>query len=199
MKKLYFLTISLLLTLSELSGQDGTLKPYSIKSGIVEYKYSGDKTGKGTLYFDDYGTKTALFMDAVKDGEFNRGWVVTYGDYQYMWDPDNPGEGMKLKNPLAGWITSASKGDIESFTESMYAKMGMEKSGTESFIGKECKLLNGKMGKVLIWNGILMLLDLKMTGYSSHEEVTSIETNIPVDAKYFIIPGNIKFSEMPGF
>ena len=199
MKKLIFLTISLFLTLSKLPGQDVTLKPYSVKSGVVEYNYSGDKTGKGILYFDDYGTKTALFMDAVKDGEFNRGWVVTYGDYQYMWDPDNPGEGMKLKNPLAGWIASASKGDIESFTESMYAKMGMEKSGTESFIGKECKLLKGKMGKVLTWNGILMLLDLKMTGYSSHEEVTSIKTNIPVDAKYFIIPGNIKFSEMPGF
>jgi hypothetical protein len=198
MKNLIFLTISLFLTLSKLPGQDGTLKPYSVKSGILEYKYSGDKTGKGTLYFDDYGTKTALFMDAVKDGEFNRGWVVTFGDSQYMWDPDNPGEGMKLKNPLAGWIASSSKGDIESFTESMYAKMGMEKSGNESFMGKDCKVLKGKMGKVLTWNGILMLLDLKMTGYSSHEEVTSMKTNIPVDAKYFIIPVNIKFSEMPG-
>jgi len=199
MKKLIFLTISLFLTLSKLPGQDVTLKPYSVKSGVVEYKYSGDKTGKGTLYFDDYGSKTALFMDAVKDGEFSRGWVVTYGDSQYMWDADNPGEGMKFKNPLASWITSASKGDIESFTESMYAKMGMEKSGTESFMGKECKALKGEMGKVLTWNGIMMLLDLKMTGYSSHEEVTSMKTNIPVDAKYFIIPGNIKFSEMPGF
>lgn len=199
MKKLIFITISLFLTLSKLPGQDGTLKPYSVKSGILEYKYSGDKTGKGTLYFDDYGLKTALFMDAVKDGEFNRGWVVTFGDSQYMWDPDNPTEGMKLKNPLAAWIASASKGDIESFTESMYAKMGMEKSGTETFMGKGCKVLKGEMGKVLTWNGILMLLDLKMTGYSSHEEVTSMKTNIPVDAKYFIIPRNIKFSEMPDF
>lgn len=199
MKKLIFLIISLLIILPKLAGQDVALKPYGLKSGIIEYSYSGDKTGKGTLYFDDYGTKTALFMDAVKDGEFNRGWVVTYGDSQFMWDPDNPGEGMKLKNPIAGWIATASKDDIESFTESMYAKMGMEKSGTESFMGKECKVLKGKMGKVLTWNGIPMLLDLKMTGYSSHEEVTSIKTNIPVDAKYFIIPGNIKFSEMPGF
>lgn len=199
MKKSIIITFGIFWGILQLNSQEVTFKPYGVKSGIINYSYSGDKTGKGTLYFDDYGTKTALFMDAVKDGEFNRGWVVTYGDYQYMWDPDNPGEGMKLKNPFAGWIASASKGDIESFTESMYAKMGMEKSGTESFIGKECKLLKGKMGKVLTWNGILMLLDLKMTGYSSHEEATSIKTNILVDAKYFILPGNIKFSEMPGF
>ena len=199
MKKSFIITFGIFWGILQLNSQEVTFKPYSVKSGIINYSYSGDKTGKGTLYFDDYGFKTALFMDAVKDGEFNRGWIVTYGDYQYMWDPDNPGEGMKLKNPLAGWIASASKGDIESFTESMYAKMGMEKSSNESFMGKDCKVLKGKMGKVLTWNGILMLLDLKMTGYSSHEEVTSIKINIPVDAKYFIIPGNIKFSEMPGF
>jgi hypothetical protein len=199
MKKLIILTVSLFTILSNLAGQEATLKLYSIKSGIIDYTYSGDKTGRGTLYFDDYGIKTALFIDVVKDGEFNRGWVLTYGDYQYMWDPDNPTEGMKLKNPLHNWIASASKGDLESFTESMYAKMGMEKSGIESFMGKDCKVLKGKMGRVLIWNGIMMLLDLKMAGYSSHEEVTSMKTNIPVDAKYFIIPGNIKFSEMPGF
>ena len=46
MKNLIFLTISLFFTLSKLPGQDGTLKPYSVKSGILEYKYSGDKTGK---------------------------------------------------------------------------------------------------------------------------------------------------------
>jgi hypothetical protein len=55
------------------------------------------------------------------------------------------------------------------------------------------------MGKVLTWNGILMLLDMKVMGTGSQQEVTKIQTNVPVDAKYFIIPGNIKFSEMPGF
>jgi hypothetical protein len=57
----------------------------------------------------------------------------------------------------------------------------------------------GKMGKALVWNGILMLLDMKMMGHSSHQEATSIQVNMPVAAEYFIIPENIKFSEMPGF
>jgi len=55
----------------------------------------------------------------------------------------------------------------------------------------------GRHGQGPDWNGILMLLDMKIVGAGSHQEVTKIQTNVPVDAKYFVIPKNIKFSEMP--
>ena len=197
MKKIITLTVSLLCMLTALFGQDATLKPYGIKSGIIEYSYSGDKVGKGTLYFDDYGMKSAMLEDAIKDGEKRKGWVVSFGDYQYMWDPDDPTKGMKLKNPMLTGIKEASKGELESFTESMYSKMGFSKAPDETFLGKPCKAMKGDMGKVLTWNGILMLLDMKIMGTSSHQEVTKIQTNVPVEAKYFVLPKNIKFSEMP--
>jgi hypothetical protein len=199
MKKFAILIVCLFIILPMLTGQDTTLKPYGIKSGIIEYTYSGDKVGKGILYFDDFGTRSAMVTDALEEGEKRKGWVVTFGDYQFMWDPDKPGEGMKLKNPMITWIGSKSKGDIESFNESMYSQMGFIKGANETFLGKDCKVMKGDMGKVLTWNGILMLLDMKVMGYGSHQEVTKIQTNIPVDAKYFVIPKNIKFSEMPGF
>ena len=102
MKKIAILIVSLFIILPGLAGQEATtLKPYGIKSGIIEYSYSGDKVGKGTLYFDNYGMKSAMLEDAIKDGEKRKGWVVSFGDYQYMWDPDDPTEGMKLKNPNA--------------------------------------------------------------------------------------------------
>jgi len=198
MKKIAILIVSFFIILLRLAGQEATLKPYGIKSAIIEYLYSGDKVGKGTLYFDDYGMKSAIHTDVVEDGEKKKGWVVSFGDFQYMWDPDDQTEGMKLKNPLITWISESSKGDIESFTESTYAKMGFEKAPDEIFLGKTCKTMKGKMGKVLVWNGILMLLDMKIMGYGSHQEVTKIETNVPVDGKYFVLPKNIKFSEMPG-
>jgi len=197
MKKIAILIVSLFIILPGLAGQEATLKPYGIKSGIIEYTYSGDKVGKGTLYFDDYGMKSAMLEDAIKDGEKRKGWVVSFGDYQYMWDPDDPTEGMKLKNPMLTGIKEASKGELESFTESMYSKMGFSKAPDETFLGKPCKAMKGDMGKVLTWNGILMLLDMKIMGTSSHQEVTKIQTNVPVEAKYFVLPKNIKFSEMP--
>jgi len=197
MKNLFAFSLCLFFILPILAGQENTLKPYGLKSGIIEYSYSGDKVGKGTLYFDDYGMKSAMFEDAIEDGEKRKGWIVTYGDYQYLWDPDQSDEGMKLKNPMITWIAEASKGDVESFTELMYLKMGFSKGHDETFLGKPCKVMKGDMGKVLTWNGILMLLDMKVMGTGSHQEVTKIQTNVPVDGKYFVIPKNIKFSEMP--
>ncbi|MBN2863126.1 MAG: hypothetical protein JXN62_08205 [Bacteroidales bacterium] len=197
MKKIAAITVSLLFILPKLAGQEATLKPYGIKSGIIEYSYSGDRVGKGTLYFDDYGMKSAMFTDAVQDGEKQKGWVVTLGDNQYLWDPDRSSEGFKLKNPIITWLTESSKGDVESYTESMYSQMGFTKAPDETFLGRPCKSMKGDMGKVLTWNGILMLMDMKIMGAGSHQEVIKIQTNVPVDAKYFVIPKNIKFSEMP--
>jgi len=197
MKKITILIVCLLIILPKLAGQELTLKPYGLKSGIIEYSYSGDRVGKGTLYFDDYGMKSAIFTDAVQDGEKQKGWVVTFGDYQYMWDPDDPSEGMKLKNPIITWIAESSKGEIESYSESMYSRMGFKRAPDETFLGKPCKAMKGDMGKVLTWNGILMLLDMKVMGSGSHQEVTKIQTNVPVDAKYFVLPKNTEFSELP--
>jgi hypothetical protein len=192
----FFILIFSLIVPSE---QEISLKPYGIKSGIIEYSYSGDKVGKGTLYFDDFGLKSAMYTDAIENGEKRKGWVVTLGEYQYMWDADNLTEGMKLKNPIINRAAAEAKGDIESFTESIYTQMGFTKEANETFLGKDCKVMKGSMGKVLIWNGILMLMDIKATGYQSHQEVTKLQTDIPVEAKHYIIPKNIKFSEMPGF
>lgn len=196
MKKSIGTAVILISFLASLQCQEQKLKPYSVKSGIIEYKYSGDKTGTGTLYFIDYGTKSALYIETVSDGEESRGWVVSSGDYQYMWDPDQPDEGMKMKNPLISWINEASEGDMETFIEESYAKMGMVKSGKESWLGKECTVMKGESGKVLYWNGILMLSDFRMGSYMSHQEATSLKTNVSVDMKYFVIPQDIIFAEM---
>lgn len=196
MKTLIALTITLFI-MPDLAGQEATLKPYGLKSGIIEYSYSGSKVGKGILYFDDYGMKSAMFTDAVQNGEKQKGWVVTFGDYQYMWDPDDPTEGMKLKNPIITWLSESSKGDVVSFTESMYSKMGFSQAPDETFLGKSCKVMKGDMGKVLTWNGLLMLMDMKVMGVRSLQEVTKIQTNVPVEGKYFVLPKNIEFSEMP--
>lgn len=98
MKKSFAFLFFHLLILSVLSGQNPTLKPFGIKSGIIDYSYSGDK-----------------------------------------------------------------------------------------------------VGKVLTWNGILMMLDMNVMGAKSMEEATKVQINIPVDPKYFNISRNITFPEMPMF
>ncbi|MFZ2286291.1 MAG: hypothetical protein WAV93_04835 [Bacteroidales bacterium] len=196
MKKSISLGVYLVFMLTAACAQEKALKPYGIKSGIIEYAYSGDKTGTGTLYFDDYGMKSAIYMKTLSEGEESTSWVLTSGNYQYMWDPDQPADGMKMRNPLLTWITESSRDTLESYTEEMYTKMGMVKSGKETLLGKECDVIKGDMGKVLVWNGIMMLMDFKMGAYPSKQEATSVKTNVAPDAKYFVIPQNIKFTEM---
>ena len=181
------------------TNSDALGKPLGVKSGIIEYTYSGDKTGKSTQYFDDYGMKSAVYAEIVQQGEPSKGWSLTIGEDQYMWDPGKPGEGMKAKNPMAAMMTGKSAEEMETLTASMYEQMGMAKSGTEMFQGKACTVYKGDMGKVLIWKGLLMMMEIRMGDVVSRQEVTSIKTNTPVDGKYFKIPDNITFSELPGF
>lgn len=176
----------------------GKGKPLGVKSGIIEYTYSGDKTGKSTQYFDDYGMKSAVYAEIVSGGETSKGWALTLGEDQYMWDI-NSSQGMKAKNPMMKQMMELPGGDILDYMAGMYEQMGMTKSGTETFQGKECTVFKGEMGKVLVWKGIMMMMEMKMGDMVSRQEVTSIKTNVNVDGKYFRVPDSVTFNEIPGF
>jgi len=199
MKKEIASVICLALMTSLCLSQEPIMKPFAVKSGIIEYSYSGDKTGTGTLWFDDYGMKSALYMEIFSEGKPGKGWIVTSGDYQYMWDPDKVTEGKKMKNPLLEWMSEPSENNSGSLTEQTYSKMGMKRSGQEVYLGKDCDIIKGDMGKVLIWKGILMVMDLRLGAYVSGQKATSVKTDVPVEAKYFELPKNITFTEMTGF
>lgn len=181
------------------SDADSKGKPLGVKSGIIEYTYSGDKTGKSTQYFDDYGMKSAVYAEIVQQGKESKGWSLSLGEDQYMWDLSNSGQGMKTKNPMFKMLAESSGKDILSYMAGMYEEMGMTESGTEMFQGKECTVFKGDMGKVLIWKGIMMKTEMNFGTMASRQEVTSIKTNVHVDGKYFRVPDNITFSEIPGF
>ena len=188
-----------LLITNQLFAQEVSLKPYGIKSGIIEYKYSGSEVGKGIMYFDEYGNKTAMNVDTKRGDEINKGWVISHKEYQYIFDPSKPDEGLKMKNPIIESLMKMDKQDYDKVAEDLYSKMGMKKSANEKFLDKDCMVYKGDTGKILTWNGILMLMEMNYGGMKSRQEITSIKTNVPVEAKYFEIPKNIKFSEMPGF
>ena len=194
-----FCLLFVMLMINQLIAQEVSLKPYGIESGIIEYKYSGSEVGKGIMYFDEFGNRTAMNLDTKRGEEVNKGWVISYKEYQYIFDPAKPNDGLKMKNPIIESLMKMDKQDYDKVAEDLYSQMGMKKSANEKFLDKDCIAYKGDMGKILTWNGILMLMDMNYGGMKSRQEVTSIKVNVPVDAKYFEIPKNIKFSEMPGF
>lgn len=64
-----FCLLLVLLKTNQLIAQPVVFKLYGIETGIIEYKYSGDEVGVGTLYFDNYGNRCAMKMDTKRDGE----------------------------------------------------------------------------------------------------------------------------------
>jgi len=73
--------------------------------------------------------------------------------------------------------------------------MGMKPAGTEKCLGKECKRYAGSGGKVLTWNGLLMLMDITVMGQTTRQRATKIDVNVPVRASLFEIPSTITFEE----
>jgi len=172
------------------------LKMYGLKSGVIEYKHFGTREGTSTMYFDEYGNKSAAYTDASSGGRADKGWVISLGETQYIFKPGDT-RGMKMKNPMVEAMQKT--GDIEKYTEEMYSKMGLKPAGTETFLGKECRKYIGENGKVLIWNGLLMYMNVKVMGVESRQEATKVEVNVPVKASLFELPKDVKFSELPVF
>lgn len=170
------------------------LKLYGIKSGIIEYKHSGARTGTSIMYFDKYGHRSANYSDLVMNNQPDKGWVISFDEMQYMFKEGNK-QGAKMKNPMIEGLKKVN--DLEKFVEDMYDKMGFKRAGTEKFLGKECRVFKGDMGKVLLWNGILMLMDMNTGMMTMKQEATSIEVNVKVKPSVFELPADIVFSEIP--
>lgn len=195
----YSLFITALIFSININAQKTSLKPYNIKSGIIEYKYSGTFTGKSVMYFDDYGLKSAVKNDKSSQYTTDNKWIISLKEEQYIFDPSKPNEGIKMKNPLLQGFFEMQQEDFNKFYEEFYSRMGFKKSGTEKYLGKDCIVYKGDLGKILVWNGILLYSETKFADTVSKQEATSLKVNIPIDQKYFEIPKNIKFTETPDF
>ncbi len=181
---------------SEADESEGGLKLYGIKSGIIEYKHSGSRTGTSILYFDKYGYRSATYSDLVMNNQVDKGWGISFDETQYMYKEGSK-QGTKMKNPM---IESLKKvNDMEKFIEETYSKMGFIPAGTEKFLGKECRVYKGDIGKILIWNGIMMYTEMNAGVMTYKQEVTKLDINARIKPSVFELPKDITFSEMPGF
>jgi len=170
------------------------LKYYGIRSGIIEYKHSGQRTGTSILYFDRYGHRSATYSDMIMNGQPEKTWAFSMDDMQYIYKEGSM-QGMKMKNPLTEKLTKVK--DLEKFTEEIYNQMGFKPAGTESYQGKECRVFKGEMGKVLVWNGLLMYMEMNVMGTTVKQEAVKVDVNTRVKPSVFDLPGDVTFTEMP--
>lgn len=175
------------------ASQDIDTKIFGCRSGVVEYRFTGEQEGIGILFFDDYGFRTHFYLDVLTSGRHRQTITVTIGEDQYMFDAKKSGEGIKMKT------SSLRFGDVQdSITSEVYGKIGLEKKGSVYFMGKDCDVWQGRAGKILLWNGIVLRKEIDLYGNRLNQEALSLRTDIEVDPELFAIPENISFVDMPG-
>jgi hypothetical protein len=196
MKRTFFILIVCYASCLAVLAQTKTYKQYALKSGIIEYKHSGNETGTETVYFDDYGNKVAAYKNTVRNGEVNKGWVITLGETQYLFDPEESSEGWKMKNPVIKFFSDCE--DINKCSEDMLTRLGYKKEGTRMFLNKNCDVWKSKNGEMLVYKGIMLRNQMSVMGTSSLQEAASFKEGAAIPASKFEVPENIKFNDMPG-
>jgi len=179
---------------------------YTVKSGHVEYKLTGNTTGTKTFWFDDYGlktytevkSKTVTKMFGVKDETEEHSVVIINGDQIYNIDKLT-GTAFKMKNEfrtgfeeMAAQMTDEER---EKMGKEMLHSMGGKIIGTEKLLGKTCEIVEMMGTKTWLYKNLALKIDSKVMGIEANEMAESFEENINIPASRFEPPANIEFED----
>ncbi|NOR74905.1 MAG: hypothetical protein GQ525_07080 [Draconibacterium sp.] len=185
------------------------LKPYDVKSGIVEYstttsgKMMGSTiSGSGIekLFFKDWGAvelKETESSQTTTIKIFGRGKTETESTHtinkldngeSYLVDFDKKqifaGRDMAMDMTKA-FQPNADAGEVG---ENMLESMGGKKVGTEKFLGYNCDVWEFSGGKQWLYKGVMLKLEMTMLGITTITEAKTVEFEVSVPDKYFKLP-----------
>ena len=205
MKKSTLIFLSIVLAL-QIMAQEKSSR-FAIKSGMVEYKLTGNTKGTKTFYFDDYGNKTYEHEKSQTEtkmfGQTDRSEtdkIVIINDGHY-WSIDNiTGKNYEGKSPFY----AEGKAMIENMTEAEQKKLaddilhsfGGERQGTENVLGKPCEKISVMGSFSWIYKGLVLKSESKVMGVVVNETATKFDENISIAANKFNPPSGLTFTNV---
>ncbi len=177
-----------------------------MKTYMIQYKMEMDATGiKSTSLVTQYidmkndksaiETETSGEMMGVKTDE--KSLTIIDENWTYVINLKDK-TGMKMKNDeVEDDPMEMIKSDDDVTFRQMIEKDGGKIVGNETFLGKECIVVElsqeGQTMKMWYYKGI----PLKMENQLYKMEATKFEENVSIPASKFVVPDGIKLSEMP--
>ena len=199
LSKLLLITLAVFLAGGKVYSQK-TNKLYKAKSGIIEYKLTGNTEGSETLFFDDHGKKEATYRDAktkimgmtteestisirVDSVHHNIDMIEKTGVRTVI--PFDPSE-----------LTGEQIKEMEAMGESMMDEMGFKKAGKENILGRSCDVWENEtlQTKIWIWENLTMRTEVNMMGQFITEAV-NIDVNARIPTGKFEVPSGIEIFE----
>jgi len=201
MKKVFFLSVALLVVFTSLSIA-GNYKKYADKTGVMTYTASGTTTGEYTYYWDDWGWRE-LIVEKTMTSAFgmkseNNNFTLSIGKYTYSWKAGDS-EIRKMENPiLAAFEEDKSKQkDMENAGKEILKTMGFEHKGTQMCEGRKCEYWESPtMGKTWYWKTYSIKSEMTVMGMSVNMVVKDLNAGAAVDAKKFALPKDMKVVDM---
>lgn len=190
-------------TADEIEVASGDAK-YQIESGIITYDYdiAGMNT-ETTIYFDDYGAREVIESKNNMMGANMHSRVFFDDEYVYTLE-------MNTKTAVKSALTDDDEipDDVENKPmdfSGMFEDLEGDPNTTalpdEEVAGKMCKVYeftdetDGTEGKVWIWKGLLMKMEL--AGQMPVKvEVTNLEENADIPEDLFVIPEGFTVKEV---
>lgn len=204
MKKITLLAI-ILLTFSALSAQQ-KYQHYTIKSGYIEYKVTGNSTGTKKLWWDNFGnmsrtesniiTVTKIFGMTNETKEER----ISVTKKNQFWDADLVEKVYQtgiydIEENLA-FYENMTEAEKRAFEKKMLDQYGGSIVGKESILGYECDIVSVMGAKSWVYKGFVLKTEASIMGITITETAVKFEQNIAVPASKFEPYPGVKYEDI---
>ena len=203
LKKRMFMGVILIASIASSALALDMKNRYILKSGIIEYKVSGQQEGSETLYFTDHGQKEARYTNTQMSifgskQEFNSVNIID-GEWSYNLNlKTNEATKINYKEFMDSMSKQYGSQQNQYFSEEMLAAMGGKKIKTEKILGKTCDVyeMSDFGSKTWVYKGMPLKYEMNMMGMVFKSEAVKIQENPSIDSKKFELPKDVKIVEM---
>ena len=199
MKKLKMVSAWILVCIGLMSApvvmgqKSGKAYYYQAKSGVIEYVYSGQTTGKETWYFDQNGRLSARYSEfSTKSlGSTTKSQQISIQRDSTFYTID-----LLTKTGIKTTIRFDEKElkEMAETAEKIWKDMGFEKTGEGEVLGRKCDIWEGMSTKIWVWQNFALKTETSMMG-KTVMEATKIDLNVPVDKSKFAVPDGIEITD----
>lgn len=181
----------------------GKYRRYGVKSGIVEFKVSGNQNGMGTIYFDDYGAKEARYQNIeismMGMTQASNTLVIIDRDVMYNVNLDTKTGGKSVDATTPQMLENTGAANLQELGMHMIQQMGGEQAGVDTVAGVTCDIwkIPNVNSESCIYKGISLKTSMSMGNMEMLMEATSFQegANIPEDK--FKLPGDVQILDAP--
>jgi hypothetical protein len=174
-------------------------KQYNSKSGVIEMTSTMIAGMKQTIYFDDYGSKRATYIEApsTEGVKTSRTAIIEDKGYITVYDLDSKDGNKALASEAQIGVIGTTSYVASNLTPEIIKEFDVKSIEDFTVLDKKCKgyKVIGASGldnvNAWLFDGIPMRIEIDM-GNKVIFEAKSLETDITITSENFLIPKSVK-------